>query len=520
MARIIQTADLTPKHPLSRNENDWIYNGLDCCVTLEVRDALLPLLDNSTAAIYNFSRELQAPILEMTMRGVKVDLDAYQKALREVRFKIDRISAQFEAICTDGIGVNIAWRSPPQVKRLFYDILGFKPVLKRSADGVFRPTVNREALEKMCEYYLGEPLAIRLLALRDLDKKRQFLETNLDKDNRVRTSYNIAGTNTGRLASSMTEFNTGTNLQNVDRELRYPFISDTGYKFCNIDLRQGDARNVGAICWELFYKIHGAKYAGAYLDACESGDLHTVVAQMVWSELAWSSDLAANKKVAEQIAYRADSYRQLAKKLGHGTNYLGTPRTMARHTKTSTALITDFQARYFRAFPCIPAWHGAVRQALLDGGQITTLFGRRRSFFGRPDDAATIREAVAYEPQSLTADEIDTGLLRLWREQERYGIQMLLQVHDSILFQYPEELEAEVVPWAMELVKLKFNLVGGREFVVPTDAKIGWNWGDVSYDKQGNIKDNEQGLIEFKPHKPDTRKRAETRPSSLRDLLR
>ena len=519
MARIIQTADLDPDKKLSQNDNDRIYNALDCCVTLEVRDALLPQLDNQTSFIYNFSRELQAPILEMSMRGVKVNRAAYDKALRDIRFKIERISAQFEAICIDGIGTAISWRSPAQVKRLFYDILGLKPVLKRNAEGQYKPTANREALEKMCEYYLGEPLALRLLALRDLDKKRQFLETNLDADNRVRTSYNIAGTNTGRLASSITEFDTGTNLQNVDRELRYPFIADEGYKFCNIDLRQGDARNVGAICWELFYGSRGANFAGSYLDACESGDLHTAVSRMVWHELPWTDDPKQNKKIAEQIAYRADSYRQLAKKLGHGTNYLGTPRTMAKHTKTSSGLITDFQSRYFGAFPCIPEWHKHVAATLADTGQITTLFGRRRSFFGRPEDPATIREAVAYEPQSLTADQIDTGLLKLHRQQDEHRIQLLLQVHDSILFQYPEEREAEVVPWAMELVKLNFNLAGGRKFVVPTDAKIGWNWGDVAYDKEGKIKDNEQGLMEFNPNKPDTRRRVEMRPKTLRELL-
>jgi DNA polymerase I len=521
MARIIQTGDLKPGQKLSQNENDWIYNGLDCCVTIEVRDALLPLLDNTTASTYQFSKELQAPILEMSMRGVRVDMAAYSKALREVRIKIDKISAQFEAICLDGIGTSVAWRSPHQVKKLFYEILNLKPLLKRSADGLYKPTVNREALEKMCDYYLGEPLAIRLLALRDLDKKRQFLETNLDKDNRIRTSYNIAGTNTGRLASSMTEFDTGGNLQNVDRELRYPFIPDPGYKFCNIDLRQGDARNVGAICWNLFYETCGAAFAGSYLDACESGDLHTVVSRMVWHELGWTDDPKQNKKVAEQLAYRADSYRQLAKKLGHGTNYIGTPRTMAKHTKTSTSLITDFQSRYFGAFPCIKEWHKSVREALLGTGQITTLLGRRRSFFGRPDDAATIREATAYEPQSLTADQIDTALLRLHREQELYRIQLLLQVHDSILFQYPEDLEAEVVPWAMKRAQIEMGLAGGRKFVVPTDAKIGWNWGDVAYNKDGSIKDNQQGLMEFNPDKPDTRKRAALeQPRSLRDLLK
>ena len=73
MARIIQTADLTPDSPLTQTENDWIYNGLDTMVTLEVWKHIHPQLDNMTSGTYNFSRSLQGPILEMTMRGTLID---------------------------------------------------------------------------------------------------------------------------------------------------------------------------------------------------------------------------------------------------------------------------------------------------------------------------------------------------------------------------------------------------------------------------------------------------------------
>src|SRR5258707_12510694 len=72
--RIINTAEVTPDAIPSQWERDQVYNGLDCCVTSEVLNVLLPQLDNHTTATYRFSKELQGPALEMRLRGVRVDL--------------------------------------------------------------------------------------------------------------------------------------------------------------------------------------------------------------------------------------------------------------------------------------------------------------------------------------------------------------------------------------------------------------------------------------------------------------
>lgn len=510
MARILNTADLTETAALDHNAKEWVYNGLDCCVTLEVRDALKPQLDNTSTITYEFSKSLQAPILEMTMRGTLIDDKKRKETLALYREQIKTIAANLTRLVNEGIGFQTPpdkwekgklkawWRSNPTLLNLFYDVMGLPKVRKRNANGQMAPTVNREALEKLGDYFIAEPIVKHILALRDIDKKRGFLETGIDPDGRMRCNFNIAGTNTGRLASSMSDFGTGTNLQNVDRELRYTYISDRGWKFANLDLEQGDARNVGAICWNLFVDRFGESYAGSYLDACESGDLHTATCRMAWTNLEWTGDLKRDKAIAEQIAYRQDSYRQLAKKLGHATNYYVTPRTAAKHTKLPESLVTEFQYKYFNAYPVIgsfdhdptlPNWHNYVRNQLRDFHSLTTLFGRRRFFHGRSREDTTLREAIAYEPQSMTADEIDNGILSLWRANR---VQLLIQVHDSILLQYREEEEDEVIPWALEALKTRLILEKGREFVVPTEAKIGWNWGD--YDE----KTNPDGLQKWK----------------------
>lgn len=532
MAKIIDTSTLLETTSLSYNEKEWVYNGLDCCVTLEVFHELERQIDPIATRTYEFSKALQAPILEMTMRGVLVDIGRRDEVLRLYTEQVERLQVQLNAIVSEGVGwseptVNTTWwRSPAKLKTLFYDIMGMPQVRKRNAKGAFVPTLNREALEKLSDYLLAEPIARHILTLRDLDKKRGFLRTSIDADSRIRTNFNIAGTNTGRLASSMSDFGTGGNLQNVDRELRSVFVADPGYKFANLDLEQGDARNVGAICWDLFVEKYGEDFAGSYLSACESGDLHTTVCRMSRPDLPWTGDAKKDREIAEQIAYRQDSYRQLAKKLGHGTNYYGTPRTMAKHTKVETAIIEDFQHRYFDAFPVIGSadrddrtsdnWHNHVRSALQSTHTLITPFGRRRMFFGRSFEDSTIREAIAYAPQSMTADEIDTGLLNVWRQFP--AVQLLIQVHDSILLQYPEELEDEILPKLIQAMRVPLQLAKGREFVVPVDAKIGWNWGEVIYwsaadaakgkckaDEVGKPKDNPDGLIKWKGH--DTRRR-------------
>jgi DNA polymerase-1 len=472
--RIIRTETLRPE-ALARNEALWAYNGLDCCVTYEVFDALRTELTPVTAATYAFSRALQGPILEMNSRGLRVDEDRRQSVLASYRMDTIKLTNQLDYIIREGIywdyqtkNRKYKWPSDMQLKELFYKVMGLPPIYKRNAAGERVLTVERDALEKIGMYFHAGPIVKHILALRDLQKKMAFLSTSVDTDGRLRTSFNIAGTTTGRLASSYSDFGTGTNLQNVENRLRSVFIADPGYKFCNIDLEQGDSRGVGAIHWNTFRD-------GSYLDACESGDLHTTVARAAFRNLPWTGNMDTDRSIAKGKFYRAFSYRDAAKRLGHGSNYQGQPEKMSRATHIPIQDVQTFQREYLAAFPAFQLWWRYVGEQLRDVRKLTTLMGRQRYFFGHWKDSETVRAAIAYEPQSITADTIDRGLLALWRANR---VQLLLQVHDSILFQFPEELEDEIVPWALETIAQPLALRGGRTFVIPGEAKVGWNWSD------------------------------------------
>ena len=481
---------LRPGEPKSETERLWIYNGLDCCVTMEVLEAILPQLDNLTGSTYALSLALQAPVLEMNLHGVLVDETERVRAIEQYRSDTDRLQRNLYRIVHDGVGYTNfrdsgktkAWRSNSHVAALLYDVLKLPEVRKRNERGEMVRTVNRDALERLQIHFIAQPIINHILALRDFGKKIGVLETKIDSDGRLRTSYNIAGTTTGRFSSSLNDFGSGGNLQNIEERLRRIFVADRGMKFANIDLEQADSRNIGALCYNVFRDP-------TYLDACESGDLHTTVARMSRPDLPWSGDLKRDRVVAEQPYYRHHTLRHVCKVLGHGTNYLGSPFEMSKHTKIEQSIIKDFQALYFSTFPSIHKLHDWVKEEIMNKGYLVTPFGRKRWFFGKRDERDTLKQAVAHLGQSMTADEMNHAMLALWRLNI---VQIMLQGHDSILIQYKEGEENEVIPKVLSAMRVPLELEGGREFVVPVEVQVGWNWGKKTVD-------NPNGLSKWHP---------------------
>lgn len=476
MAKIVNTAadniaKMSPWH------KEQIYNGLDCCVTFEILNSLLPQLDPVTRRTYDFSRSLQGPVLDMRLRGVLVDKDRRGEVVEEYYAILQRLEQQLERIVREGTGlIGFNWQSNPKLKELFYDRLGIPPIKHRGSI-----TVNRAALERLESYAVARPFVNHLVAMRDIGKKIATLTTDLDHDGRIRTSYNIGGTSTGRLSSSLSEFGTGGNLQNIEDLLRSVFVADPGCKMAYLDAGQGESRVVGGIEYVLFSDPR-------YLDACESGDLHTTVARLVWPNLPWTGNLRSDKALAEEPYYRHYSRRFMCKKIGHGTNYAGQPKTLAQQAHVDIDLVEDFQPVYFRAFPAHLKWHAHVERALRETGTLVSLLGRKRQFWGRRNDPETLRAAIAYDPQGSLADIVNNGGLNLWRANI---CQLLMQVHDAWVVQYPEEREAELIPKIQKLLEYPVA-IADRTLLIPYDVQTGWNFGHY------NEKTNPHGLKEWR----------------------
>ncbi len=479
MARIINTATSTPDDIPDQWTRDQIYNGLDCCVTAECLDAMLPQLDRHTSATYDFSRALQAPALEMSLRGVRVDRQRLAEVIDDFYDKIDHLERNLSRIVLEGVGLpGFNWRSPDDRQCLFYNRLGIPPIRNKG-----RVTTDRAAREKMEAYTVAKPIITHMNAIADLAEKIKKLKTKVDPDGRIRTTYNIAGTNTGRFSSSFSAFGTGGNLQNVEESLRSIFIADPGMKFAKCDAKSGESFVVGAIEWNLFHDPR-------YLDACESGDPHTAVARICWPELPWTGNLKHDKHIAEQPYYRHYSYRFMCKKLGHGSNYGGQPTTLAKQSRLPIDVVIAFQPKYFNAFPAHQEWQSHVDSTLRRTGFLLSLTGRKRWFMGRRNDPDILREAIAYDPQGSLADIVNKAMLHIWRKN--YCI-LCMHEHDALTFQYPEEMEDEVVPRLMQDLLVHIPLKHNRQLTIPYDCKVGFNKGEY------NATTNPDGLRDYEP---------------------
>lgn len=499
---------------LSHTDAHHIYNGLDCCITFEVFEAIHGQIksenDPSHALIYDFERGMQAPALEMMRRGFKVDEYERRVTVDRLERLLGRAQALLDKFAGAVWGKPLNANSPKQLQLFFYSAMGLPPV-ELSFKGVRRITTNREALEKLSIYLYAVPIINCILAVRDIKKKLSLLTTEISADGRFRTSYNVAGTETGRWNSSSDAFGDGSNLQNISVELRKVFISDPGKKLGHLDLEQAESRVVGLLVWALVDD-------SAYLDACESGDLHTYVAKLLWPEKV------TDKRSAEQLFYRHFSFRDMSKRGGHASNYRVTPWTMSRHLKIAQALAQEFQALYFGRFPGIPEWHVWIAKQLNFHQELTTPLGRRRIFFGRPGDDATLREAIAFTPQSTVGDLLNTILWRTWTcglpielppWAKRLPVELLTQEHDGFTFQYPDDpgAEAEIFAALPELANISIAMKNSqgqtRTMLIPAELSCGWNWapGDKPpfWDREKNQTLNPNGLMKWRGR--DERKR-------------
>lgn len=405
----------------------------------------------------------------------------------------------------------------------------------RGTNGEYSPSADREALERIAAKdsdpqdaaYWAQPFVSCCLALADLNKTLGWLKAKLE-DGVFKYSFGSV-TDTGRLNSKKNAQNYGGNAQNVTPKLRIVFAAPMSYKFVATDYAQIESRCVAARCFSQFG-------ATAYINATECGDLHSLACSMVWPDMGWPEDftlewlakhgpfpkdmLRAAKKIANQEFYRGKSYRDASKTLGHGSNYLGQPPQMSKHSHIPVKFIQRYQEVYFAAFVEIKQWHQWIVERLQVDGEITTLMGRTRQFFDRPSDATTVRAAVAYDPQSMAADYTNTALLRLLKETiaGRLPAQLRVQKHDEIILTFAEQDQDIVVPRMIEIMEHHLTLTAPdgttRDWYVPAEAACGWSLGHRrDFDDDGNRLDppvNPDGLLGY----PDNRQRVEN-PFSL-----
>ena len=503
--KIIKNTEI-PHLKLDDDQTLWAYCALDCALTNELWHKIDDKLDDITRKTYEFEVASIGPALSMMLRGLKVDEEVVRTIrapLKDQRLKLERMLNLFSNAVWDK-DLNPA--SPKQLQDLLYVHLGLPKVIA-SVKGKQKVSTDKEALEHLAEHYpRAKPFCNTILALRNIDKQLNVLDTTRDDDGRIRCSYQVAGTKTGRWSSKESPWGTGTNLQNITKDMREMFIPDDGMTMFYADLEQAESRVTAYISGD-----------EGYINACETSDLHTEVVKMIWPNLGWSGDPEQDRALADMPYYHQYSYRDICKRAGHGTNYGVSPHSLGRQIKIKISQATKFQLLYFGgviqldkvekwhkqdreggfkelldngniigtgphaqlqipgAFPGIRTWHDKTANKIQSTGTLITPFGRRTQFWSRLDDAATLRLAIAYVPQSTIGDLLNLGLYRVWQELHSQGVEVLGQVHDAILGQMPTEQVDELIPKILNCMHNPLT-VNKKEMLIPSDCETGVNW--------------------------------------------
>lgn len=479
-------------------EEHWRYNCQDCVYTREVGEAELGMVKTfskgnwpAARSVHTFQQAMFYPVLKAMLRGVRVIPEEKERLTFEVQDQIAHREAFLERV----LGHQLNPGSPLQMKELFYGDLGQPEIRTRPTK--YKPatvTCNDEALQKIA---LREPLLKPIVnCISDIRTFNLFLSNfilaKLDEDGRMRCSYNIGGSESGksapktyRLSSSKSAFGGGTNLQTIPSEksksagkaaarghvamlgdpylfpnLRAMFGPDSGFTFFDMDLDRADLQ---VVVWE----TNDAMLKAALR---QGADIHLLNAFVLDGK-----DPPPLEELVETHPRYADHRgplklkREFAKVFCHATNYVGSPRTIAGHLGRSVHEVDRAQKIWFGAHPGIKKWHERVSQQINKFRFVENQFGYRWYIFDRLD--LLLPEAVAWIPQSTVSIVINRIWMNLFqnRPEAEWSFdldfllsrmtaadpcEVLLQVHDSLAGQFPTHKKDACIARMLELSKI------------------------------------------------------------------
>lgn len=431
------------------------YAAEDAEITLRLHHIFKPRLarEHMVTVYEDIERPLIPIIGQMELHGVKVDREKLHSLSSEFGKKL--VTLEKEIFKLAGHEFNIA--SPKQMGVVLFDEMGLDGG-KKTKGGDWSTSVD--VLEKLADQ--GHEIAKKILEWRQLAKLKSTytdaLQEEINKDTgRIHTSYHMTGTTTGRLASS------DPNLQNIPirteegRKIREAFIPEDGHVLLSVDYSQVELRLTAALAG-----VEALKKA--FKDGV---DIHSLTASQVF-------DVPLDEVTPE--------IRRQAKAVNFGIIYGISGWGLAKQLGCEPGEANDFIRRYLAKFNEIQDFMESKKEEARKHGFVRTLYGRKctianiNSKMGNLRQGAE-RQAINAPLQGTAADIMKKAMIRMPAALEREGLgaKMLLQVHDELIFEVPEdELEqtAATVRNVMESV---------ADIGVPLDADAGHgkNWNDA-----------------------------------------
>jgi DNA polymerase-1 len=428
------------------------YAAEDADVTLQLHLALYPQIEPEPGLDHVY-RNIEMPtsrvLRKMERNGVLIDTEKLMRQSSEIAARL--IALESEAYALAGGEFNLG--SPKQIGQIFFEKLQL-PVMKKTPSGA--PSTDEEVLQKLAEDY---PLPKLLLEHRGLAKLKSTYTDKLPRmvnpgTGRVHTNYAQAVAVTGRLASN------DPNLQNIPvrttegRRIREAFIAPPGHRIVSADYSQ----------IELRIMAHISEDESLLAAFARGDDIHRATAAEVFG--------------VTPLEVSADQ-RRIAKVINFGLIYGMSSFGLASNLGITRDAAKVYIDRYFARYPGVARYMDETRASAKSRGYVETVFGRRLwlpeiNGGNGPRRQAAERAAINAPMQGTAADLIKLSMIAVqkWLDDTGIGTKMIMQVHDELVLEVPDDELDEVRKRLPELMcsvaKLKVPLVA--------EVGAGANW--------------------------------------------
>jgi len=437
------------------------YAGEDADVTFRLYDILKERLDKEGLnKIYElFEKPLINILSDMEINGIKVDKNYLEELSNKFENKIKKIEKEIYSLAKKEFNIG----STKQLGEIIYNELKIAN-LKKTKKGSLATSAT--ILEDLA--FKGHKFPSLVLDWRQLSKlKNTYTDALQDhinlNTNRVHSSFLLAATNTGRLASS------DPNLQNIPiktedgREIRKAFIPEKDNILISSDYNQIEMRILADMA-----NVKELKKAFTNKE-----DIHSLTASQVFNV-----DL---KKVNENL-------RRKAKTINFGIIYGITQYGLAKQISVSNEEASEFINSYFKKFPEIRDYMQSTVKFCRKNGYVNNIFGRRIHLRGINDKNFNVRSfqeraAINAPIQSSAADIIRIAMIKIKElidSKKFYDAKMLLQIHDELVFECSKTNQVAV----KKIVKKTMESISSSEyhmFSIPLDVNVnsGNNWDEA-----------------------------------------
>ena len=429
------------------------YSCEDADVTLQLSHLLFPKLKEE--GFKDLFDQVEMPLVtvlaKMEMNGVKIDLDLLQEYSKEIETQLQQKIERIYGLAGEVFNIN----SSQQLGRILFDKLKL-PVIKKTKTGA---STDVEVLTKLS---LHHDLPLEILSYRNLNKLKSTYIDALPKlirpkTGRIHTSYNQTVTATGRLSSS------DPNLQNIPirteegNRIRQAFIPEKGWLLVSADYSQIELRILAHLSQdETLIKAFR-----------NDEDVHARTASEIFS--------VPMEKVTP-------SMRREAKVINFGIIYGMSGYGLSQQLGTDPKIAQAYIDEYFKKYTGVQSYIEKSLEEARQKGYVTTLLHRRRYLpdIHSPTVAirqATERMAVNSPLQGTAADMIKVAMLHIQNRIEESGlsIKMIMQVHDELVFEVPEE----ELQKAILMIQNEMESVMDLSVPLKVSVHSGKNWAEV-----------------------------------------